>query len=1004
MSVRAAFSLAGGYFFGPWGAIAGSIIGGIIDPEKIQGSKIGEPRLQTAREGVPIAIVYGKGPVEGTIIEAGPVEIITVEERQGKGGGPVVESERALQTFAILICEGGEEGITGIARVWEDERLVYDVSTPIPSDEDQAGTAGAAEAMTLEEKKAMSAKFLEDTRFYLGTSTQMPDPALEALHGVGLAPAYRRRAYMVRENHDITDVGVRIPQYRFEVIKNGAPVATQFVRPLTFGGLTTPWADNAGDLTDPRRAGVTYQYGFNRGTVSFIVDNWRDTIAEAIADAGAWVDIDGTPVLRGWVNAPPARGVTGVHRDTPFAPWDSGVTPDQTRADIALVYSRRDYTDEYGRDEYISPWLGLGVYTSCSILPSPVWMRDYGKTTSAGGAISYFSSGVVYSYVTANNPPTEGQDDYFGCGSGGSYQGGILQFGDFFIVVRAVPDCGRGFENRIPIPDAEDYYFNLSTRRIEGSSTCETVAGDYLQLQAYEFDDFGEGGVPQSRFIVTAPVGPTMETGDARNNEAFWEAEYALAVARGDMEAGLTYPADYPVEVSSACFCQSDLPAVVGDCVPLWQIQLDLAERVSLSASQLDVSQLTDCVEGFVVNEDVTAADASRFLQIGYFYDLPEWDSKLRAIKRGGAVTFTITEDDLLEEDGIEETTREQGFDLPKRFHVFTMNAEYNYAKKPQTAERYSPDVLSVSESSTNLPIVMSIDETMQVADKIKKIAMSDQDGSLKLRTWFKFLFATPTDIFAFNDHRYRVDEMNIADGSIEIPLARRDRQSAYTSTLTGIPAPDPVDPTPTVAGPTLFAAMNLPQLREKDNTSGMYLAACGVFSSWPGCDVMLSTDGGVSFSNVLSITQASVIGYLTAIATDPAQSPVSEVISVNAFGGTLDSATQAQLDDGANVFAILDEDNVAEIGQFTTATEGDEGQYDLTGVSRGLLETDAVEHAVGSTFVELDHVYFLPIDSDFAGTTLIFKVVTKGTPVDAATEYEVFYEPPEFILDGGGP
>jgi hypothetical protein len=197
---------------------------------------------------------------------------------------------------------------------------------------------------------------------------------------------------------------------------------------------------------------------------------------------------------------------------------------------------------------------------------------------------------------------------------------------------------------------------------------------------------------------------------------------------------------------------------------------------------------------------------------------------------------------------------------------------------------------------------------------------------------------------------------------------------------------------------------MNLPQLREQDNTSGMYLAACGVFSGWPGCDVLLSTDGGVTFSNMLRITQPSVMGYLTAAASDPAESPVSEVISVSVFGGELDSATQASLDDGANVFAMIDADNIAELAQNAVATETGEGQYDLTQVERGLLETDAVAHAVGEQFVNLSHVYFLPIDSDFSGTTLIFKPVTIGTPVDAATEYEVLYEPPEFILDGGGP
>jgi hypothetical protein len=48
-------------------------------------------------------------------------------------------------------------------------------------------------------------------------------------------------------------------------------------------------------------------------------------------------------------------------------------------------------------------------------------------------------------------------------------------------------------------------------------------------------------------------------------------------------------------------------------------------------------------------------------------------------------------------------------------------------------------------------------------------------------------------------------------------------------------------------------------------------------------------------------------------------------------------------------------------------------------------------------------NVVFVPIDSAFAGTTLVFKASAIGTSSDAATEVSVVYEPPTFVIDGGG-
>lgn len=103
------------------------------------------------------------------------------------------------------------------------------------------------------------------------------------------------------------------------------------------------------------------------------------------------------------------------------------------------------------------------------------------------------------------------------------------------------------------------------------------------------------------------------------------------------------------------------------------------------------------------------------------------------------------------------------------------------------------------------------------------------------------------------------------------------------------------------------------------------------------------------------------------------------------------------------NGFALIDSSDVAEIGQFKTADLLSSGEYDLTDVSRGLLGTTEGEHAVGDDFVMLDAVYFLPIDTSFAGKTIYFKGVGFGESADDSQVVSLVYKPDTTIIYDGG-
>lgn len=190
-------AVIGAYFGGPSGAqlgfSIGSFIGNAVDPQILSGPKLGDGTGQTAQEGVFRPIVLGTAAVGGNIIHRGPEVIITERERQGKGG-PVIETDRRYRTFAIRIAEP----IEGMLRIWQDEKLVYDMRP---------------ESVILAE----SFEYAERFTLYLGDEDQLPDPALEAYMGVGNVSAYRGTSYIVFPNFDLTDFGDRVPNFRFEV-------------------------------------------------------------------------------------------------------------------------------------------------------------------------------------------------------------------------------------------------------------------------------------------------------------------------------------------------------------------------------------------------------------------------------------------------------------------------------------------------------------------------------------------------------------------------------------------------------------------------------------------------------------------------------------------------------------------------------------------------------------------------------------------------------------------
>lgn len=188
LAIPVAGAIVGFYVGGPMGAAIGWSVGNYVatpDPEV----ELPDLRVQTSQYGTGLPFIAGKQRVSGNIIWSADKTTYDVDTG-GKGGAPGGNQTGYKISMAIAICEGPIQGITA---VWEQGEIKADAAN-------QPKLPG---------------------KLYLGNDTQIPDPTIETIEGIGNVPAYRGISYMVFTDFDLGVSGA-LPQFTFEVVKNEA--------------------------------------------------------------------------------------------------------------------------------------------------------------------------------------------------------------------------------------------------------------------------------------------------------------------------------------------------------------------------------------------------------------------------------------------------------------------------------------------------------------------------------------------------------------------------------------------------------------------------------------------------------------------------------------------------------------------------------------------------------------------------------------------------------------
>lgn len=960
MSTRTAFTVVGtvvGAYFGnaALGATIGSMVGGYVDPVKVKGPRLTDAQQQTSQDGVPIALTFGVVRIQGNIIASGPL----VEHKSkdgGKGSGTETTNYTYTRTYAIGICEGP---IGGIRRIWKNGKLAFD-GRPRTGDE------------TIQEihERIQLGQFLNDHNLYYGNETQLPDGELQAALDADTVPAFRGLAYMVGVDEDVTATAGAIPTYEFEIVTSGDSRDDFEYVPTSYPAIM-PWGLDTSSRRDPRYVAGKYKYQVQHtGNSTWFID--LNTAVQAAVSFWGKDPFVAIPNVMGWQNIASSSvlGMTGKLR-----PWtDASTALDQRDAEnspLTLVIPRRGFS---GQTAYWAVGSGGDTWPCTNFAAHETWASYFTPNNPPSdqtlpGAQAYASGVLIYSAVN----PGDDYDVSLKCGN--SSTSDLYIYDDYLINAVPVPGCYQFIDpDWMLVPGTVDVYVD----RYGGYHTqndCIVEAGSFVQMAKLTFTSDG-------RAYTQAPVGPVLDVTSPSNTSDFWHDAYDQAVAMGEVPSGLVYPTDYPVSVDIACKCALGVSVYEGD-VTLAEIVSALCFRAGLEPAEINVSELTERVIGFTVATQTNAADTINVLAPAFFFDGSEWDGVTHFIKRGHDHVEVLTFDDSVETDDprIKET-RAQDVELPATFVLSYFDPAADLAITTQRAARRAVTVSATGQDQLQIPVVMVSSQAAQVADMLMKDKWSALAGSLEQTIADEYSYLTPTDVVQVQSDgavfRARLGQMTNQQGTLQYE-ATQDVQSAYTSDVEGLapPAPDVgIDAPP---GPTLALFFDLPALRDQDDQTGLYVAATGVSGPWAGALIEVSRDGGLTWSTVATVRQASTVGQLIEglDAWNPYVVAEPQTFSVRLTSGTLESVTRAQLFNQANGAVV----GSGELIQFQTAALLTAGQYELSGGTvRGRKNTPTPAHTTNENFALLSDLYFLPLERSDIGRTLTFRAVTLGT------------------------
>ncbi|OYW62745.1 MAG: hypothetical protein B7Z31_00295 [Rhodobacterales bacterium 12-65-15] len=646
------------------GAQIGMAVGGLIDPPKVMGPRLDDLTAQTSTYGAFIPRIYGTAPVVGNIFWIQGNKLIEKEAESSGKGGPEVTNFEYSATFAVGLCEGP---IDGVRRIWIGGQLWYDAGATDLS----SVVVSSGRRLFFGSSVASSGTFT----LYDGSDTQLPDPLIQADRGVANVPAYRGLAYLVFTELPLKDYGNSLAgaQVKVEVVKSGSYATAQIAETnITPHGR---WID----ARDVIGAGNPYD---NAGFSNYVALH---------------TDVTSNPVWHRTINGVESL-VTLKDSDNPLLPSFIPMFPvgDSGRMSAFSAVSMDTLHYAFFRDTKYIVWGkngsmdGYEVSPSCAgcIVPS-----SFAELNGVIYAMWIYNSSALY---LAKIDTTSGVGYLSGAGRLKSHSsiasiGGTFGttfpplscvYADDVFVIKRYPTTGtllivRYRETLGQLVEVENYTLALpigfpDVTILAQSAGCYTEDGKlYIATRTIDVN---------CHVLVIDILSRSIDTYYHLSKTALTSSSGSLRVIGGIVHMATAY------SYASAYYSAWGLNVISTGTEPLSDIvQSECLKSDLLSASDIDVTDLTDQVRGYRISSLAPLRGGIDPLRKAWPFDAVQHGYKIKFKRRGGASVATITSAELDaraagSDPGVQITNvREMDLVLPNQLTAKYLDAAREY-------------------------------------------------------------------------------------------------------------------------------------------------------------------------------------------------------------------------------------------------------------------------------------------------------------------------------------
>lgn len=440
------------------------------------------------------------------------------------------------------------------------------------------------------------------------------------------------------------------------------------------------------------------------------------------------------------------------------------------------------------------------------------------------------------------------------------------------------------------------------------------------------------------------------------------------------------------------------LSGVTDNTVSLASIFEAESELSSLiKTTDIDATGLSDSVTGFKVTATGSIRNAIEPLRGAWPFDVVQAGYKIKATSRGSASVVTIPIGELAIDTQLTES-REMDSQLPQNVTVKYIDRERDYDVNEQRAQRDNTE--AVNSLVLELPVVLSSTQSAQVADKLIRIyVLEKSDFSFTLPAPYRYL--EPGDVVTISaddaDYVLRLVSVNqTADGRLEC-AGRPSSAATYTSIAPGDGGQQGGTVIP-LTGATIGILIDCPVIDEGlQNSPGFAVGMNGYSAGWPGGILYRTADNGQTWDDLQALDGRATAGYAAGVLAASAGNLIQRggSLTVSLIGGTLESVTEAQMLNGANI-AAYGVNGRWEILRFQNATLNGDGTYTLDTFWRGDKGTEWATglHAANDIFVLMTDpdLAFVGMPTDSIGQPRDYRAITAGADIDSAASQAFTY------------